>query len=632
MRYNFLVVIVFLLISSCLGCSESPVKITPNPDENKGFQTNETLDKTWLQVQANPTGIQSRAISEFLLEAAGNNWPQDRLRTTLRNLASLQIRDRSNPYYGNFLWSKGDKLPSSNSSFDINGVIFCTSPMAILRLKYYDNLNEDNKALLDEIIDLAMPAILRDVDDRRASYTNTWMMRTWSLCGMGEALGDKDLLEEGRSSLKEWMRNIYNYGIIEYNSGVYTPISIANLGCIANMIQDTEIKKEATIALRYFSRTLYANLFSYDNRGATMSGPQSRNYNFVHSRGGNDIICRILNQTEQNFFNKHAAWNPTLEDLNLYRKRPRHMVYRNGTSDDHYVVNYVGSQVNMGSAGTTYSSEDKTFVINFSDENRSAVVHISSVFDGRSDPYGERLVGGTKPRHLRYYLTARAQRMITSGSEMVFLISGDGYERDDTEILNHYVILPADRQDGLWNGNSPINNLGVGEKKALSSEDNSTLFVRFGNAVAGLRYLKVLDTNGEEVNSIHLVNTPNKPQSISAGTAMYLQSQLSTSRPAKGEQGMVAMWWKVKENISTEAEFKAFRDEMIQTEVSFVQNGDEVTVKVKAPDGDLGVSGNRKTQLQTATYGGLTLPANTNFVIDGSDVAPVIFKESTYIQ
>lgn len=623
-------IVLFMLFSISVGCSETPIKINTNLGKNN-FETSDALDRAWIEVQANAAGIQSRYIAEFLAEAAGRNWYQDRLRTALRNLAALQIRDKSNAFYGNFLWQKGNPLPTNAASYDINGVVFCASQLALLRLKYFDKLNADNKALLDEIIDLSLVALLRDVHDRRAAYTNTWAMRVWSLCGLGEALGRADVLKEGEESLKEWMQHMYQYGIVEYNSGVYTPISIANLGCLANQIENPQIKKEANIALRYFSKVLYGNVFSYDERGATLGGPQSRNYNFVHSRGGSDIICRMMNQSEQNFFNKHAVWVPFPDDLNLYQKRPHLLVYKNGETDNHFVINYLGVNVNMGSAGTTHSSEDKTYVINFSDKTRSAVVHISSVFDGRSDPYGEKLVNGTKPRHLRNYLTARAQRELTSGSEMVFLISGDGSERDDTQILNHYVILPADRHDGMWNGNAKLENVATDCRIALSNEGNKTIFIRFGDAVAGLRYLKAVDVYGVDLNSIYLVNTPNKPQSISAGTAMYIQSQLSNSKPEKGSKGIVAMWWRVKENVTTEAQFREFRDEMINAQYSFVQVGDIYTVKVNTPDGELGVSGDKEAQIQTENFGGLILPEGANFLIDGTDVAPSLFKESSFI-
>ena len=621
----------FVIVFACIGftgCEEDPVKIPP-PEISNEFQTNNNLDNTWLRVQANANGIVSRDICEFLVEAAGNNWPQDRLRTTLRNIAALQIRDNRSPYYGNFLWTKGDNVPmSTTSSFDINGVLFCGTYLTLLQMKYYDKLNTDNKSMLDEIMQLILISVDRDIDSRRATYTNTWAMRTWILCGLGEALSDATVLNLGKESLREWMQNIHDYGIVEYNSGVYASVTARSLGLMANLAQDSEIKREAGIILRYFSRLMAGNFVSYDDRGMVYGGPQSRNSNYVHSKGGSDIFYLMFTGGQQGFVNKHAAWSLSAEDRALYQQKNRTILYKNGVTGAHFAIHYVGSKFSMGSAGSPHGNDDKTHVINFFDAARPAVVHVSSYIIGHTDVYGQ---VGVRNR-LHSYLLARAQRVITSGSEMIFLIAADGAERGDTQSLNHYIVLPADRQDGLWNGNTRISDLAQNASQVLSSTDHSTLFIRFGDVATGIRYLKALDVHDADVlSAVKLVNTPNAPQNISAGTAMYLQAQLSTAKPPEGSCGVVALWWKVKEGITTDAQFTDFRNEMINAPVTFLPSDNEYTVKVTTPDGELGVSGNKVTKLQTANYGGLTMPSGGNFIVNGTDIAPSFFAGSTNI-
>ena len=611
---------------------EEPVVIPP-PEEDEEFQPGEfqttaSLDAMWLTVQANAAGIDTRDICEFLAEAAGSNWPQQRLRTTLYHIAALQIRNDKSPYYGNFLWTKGDNVPMTiTSSFDINGVLFCNTYLTLLRKLYYNKLDADNKSLLNEILRLSLISVKRDIDDRRAAYTNTWLMRTWILCGLGEALNDAAVLNLGKESLREWMQNIYRYGVVEYNSSNYGNVALRPLGYLASLIQDSEIKREAGIGLKYFRHLYVGNFVSYDDRGMVLGGTQSRNTNYTHSKAGRDIFCRMFTGRAFVFIDKDVGWALSAEDKTLYQQKNRTLIYKNGTTDVQFAIHYVGSNFSLGSTGKPYGNHDKPFVLNFFDASRPVVVHVSSVMDGRQDPYGERVLSNGRARHLHDYLSARAQRVITSGSEMVFLLAADGRERDDTERLNHYTIIPTDKQDGLWNGNTRILSL---TQQLLSSADNHTFFIRFSDVAAGIRYLKVLDNNGADVISgVKLVNEPNVS---TEGTAMYLQAQLSTGRPAAGACGVIAVWWRVKEGITSDTQFTAFRNEMINAPIQFNQSGNEYTVKVTSPDGELGVSGNKSTKLQTANYGGLTLPPGGNFVVNGTDLAPSLFSGSTYVK
>jgi len=45
-------------------------------------------------------------------------------------------------------------------------------------------------------------AIRRDMDQaNRSNYTNTWAMRTWILCALGEVLNDSEISRLGKESL-----------------------------------------------------------------------------------------------------------------------------------------------------------------------------------------------------------------------------------------------------------------------------------------------------------------------------------------------------------------------------------------------------------------------------------------------
>jgi len=665
--------VILIACAGFAGCEQihrgidGPVVIVPGEEEpeepedpedpDDEYKTNPEMNIMWAQVLANATGVVSRDICEFLVEAAASNWPQDELRVILLKVASLQIRNRDSVYYGNFLWRTGDTVPvTESSSFDINGALFCGTMLTLLRVSYYHKLDTENKALLDEIIPPLLEAAENHVHDRRASYTNTWVMRTWVLCGMGEALGDNNVLNKGKASLREWMRDIYTKGIAEFNSGIYSQVSARALGCLANLSKDNEIKREAGIGLRYFSRLHWGNFVSYDDIGTVFGGPQSRNYNFMHSRSEGDMFQRMLSGQQQGFFDSHAAWTLSAEDTALYQRKNRTLIYRYGLTDtanedDRFVVHYVGSKFSMGSSGRPYGNEDKTYVINLFDSARPALVHISTVMDGRDDPYGESRTGAVsrRPWHFSNHLSARAQRLIPSGSEMVFLAAADHNNRDDTDKVNHFTVIPKIGHDGFWDGNAPVDVSAwpADFSQELSSAGKAAFFIRFDDVAVGIRYLKVLDIHGNDaLSQVRLVNRPYTSLYMYTPieSPMIIQAQLSTGRPATGEYGIVAAWWRVKEGILTDEQFAVFRNEMINASTQFEQrvNTQSVvtgyTVKVNTPDGELGVSGNNRNinsrgNRFTASYGDnvLTIPSGVNFMVNGVDLTSSLFEGSEYI-
>ena len=642
----------FLITNTCIcGCKqqiESGNEDIYFPDPPYEFpkdeyKTNPGLDGIWGRLDAvilpdqNLTGDTSRGIAEFLLEAAASNWPQERLRKTLQIINYTQITDTTHRYYGNFLWRLNDPVPvtsSQLSSFDENGVKFVGAMLTMLRLCYYDKLNDENKALLDKMIDPLMVSIKRDIASGRTDSTNIWALRVWIMCGLGEALGNEEILCLGKDALREWVQAIRDHGITEFNSGIYGQVTGRALGATANLIKDPEIKCEAGILLKYFSRLTAGNLISYDDENFILGGAQSRNYNFVNSKGGEDCLLfyQLLTGKETEFFNNHAAWKLSGEDMALFRQKNRLLMYRYNMHVDSFAIHYVGSNFSMGSARQPYNNHDKAFVVNFFDVKRPAVVHIASYISGREDPYGERLVSG-HPFHYRYPMTARAHRVIPSGSEMVILQSTNSASESniDRDTVNHYTILPADRHDGMWDGNIRVH-LKQNEIRKLSTDDNTTVFIRFGDAAAGIRYLAVRDSsNNDLLPEVRMVNIPNLPAISNAGTAMHLQAQLSSAKLTSTQYAVAAVWWRVKEGITTDEQFAAFRNEMINAQVTFSGPVSNVyTVLVKTPDGDLGVSGNRSTRLQTDNIGGLNFPQTANFTVNGVELAPVLFTGSAY--
>jgi len=611
----FSLMLTLSVLTLFLGCTKPDDNTNPPIDPN-AFRTNPNLDIEWANVSKNADGIESRQIFEFLLEATASNWDQSKLKIAFDNVTALQLRDPLDPYYGNYLFNKGPRP----SSIDENAVEFCMEQGSLLRMLYYNKLNDGNKKLLDELVRLSLIGIRRHII--AVTYTNAYVMKTWNLIALGETLNDQQVAQEGYNMLKNWMQNMSQVGVCEYNSPTYTGVAATDLGCIANQSKNALVKSEANIALEYFSLLLFGNYFK---QAMYLGGAHSRDYNYVSGQGNIDEMMKdLVKGYDLSFFNQHAVWKPTDQAKALIDKFPRTLIYKFGSNENQNVVSYTGVKYNISSAGATFGPDDKNLVINLSSTRVPLLVNVSSVIEGRSDPYGLNDVitsqGHSKPRHLSDYLLARAQR----GSELVVLIAVDGKDRTDTEKLCSHVIFPSNKIDGLWNGNTELKDWATWNPAEATLSAEKTFFIRFEDVVVGIKYLYVRDVNGLEVP----VKVINQKKSFTQGQAMHLSAQLSTSHPSTS--GVVAMWWRVEEGINGDAAFAAFRNEMINAPSSVSVNGDEYTVKVTSPKGELGVSGNKTTKKQTANFGGITIPAGSTYSVDGIDVSKDIFRKSTY--
>lgn len=609
-----------------LSCEQDTVKIPVQIDPDKPYTT-PALDALWEKVKTNGDGLESRQIFEFLLEATSYKWEQSYLRTALENATDMQFTDSSDPYYGNFIFTKG----INPSVIDENAVEFCMEKAAVLRKLYFDHLDEHNQKLLDEMIERSIIAARRH--DVAVSYTNIYLMKTWMLCALGEATGNSTAVNEGAAMLDTWIARIKTYGIEEYNSPTYSGIAAVALGCLANLSDNPVIKSKASVALEYFNLLLFGNYFS---TGMYLGGPHARDYNYLSSRSDytDALMQYYIKGYAVPFHTSHALWTPTSQATELLNKVPRTIVYKTGEGDDNNVISYIGNKINMGSAGMAYGPDDKNFVINLASPSHPLVVNISSVIEGRDIPYGDQSTptadGHSKPRHLWQCLLARAQRDILSsgksiGSETVFILSTDGRDRGDTEKLFSHVIVPSSNIDGMWNGHRQITDISSISTLPLSDDDKQTFFIRFEDTAVGIRYLLAKDIQGNSVP----VNLINRKKTSTQGQAMHLSAQLSTKRPESGENGIVAMWWRVKEGIEDDNSFQSFRNEMINADTEVHISGTDYTVKVKSPESmePLGVSGNISTRKQTANFGGMTLPTGIIYTVDGIDIAAPVFNK-----
>ena len=184
------------------SCQEDRFVLPAEKDE-PGMSINPYLDNLWATVKANEAGLDTWNILQFLLEACDLGWDQKYIKVGLTNLANTQVRTEGDPYYGQ------NSRYVAGTYTDRNNVQFSLQLASLLKMLYWDTLNEENNALLDEFLDYAVYACV-DYTDIAVTYSNIYLMKTWNLIALGENLPSDRTWGKYRESEQQCSRSIQN--------------------------------------------------------------------------------------------------------------------------------------------------------------------------------------------------------------------------------------------------------------------------------------------------------------------------------------------------------------------------------------------------------------------------------------
>jgi hypothetical protein len=179
------------------------------------------LDKAWSKIETPAPGLGSREIAAFILEAAGSPDYQQRatqIEAALAALVKMQDGDPASKTYGNLCWYRHEDKPS-----DLNAVQFATQPISLVKFRYADHLSPKAAASLDQFLTLAIEGVQRQKVN--VNYTNIYLMKSWNLLALGEALKKPELTREGSDMLDQWMAFASKNGISEFLSPTAYPAS-----------------------------------------------------------------------------------------------------------------------------------------------------------------------------------------------------------------------------------------------------------------------------------------------------------------------------------------------------------------------------------------------------------------------
>jgi len=570
----------------------------------------------WKRIEPRPTnavsqsaaprhGVGCRTIMEAILEATGTPGYGERgskIEKAFENLESMQDRDPASKTYGNFHWYWDQPKPE-----DLNAVEFVTQRAVLLKLCYGDRLSSlSPKASesLDRILTNAVEGIHRQKVD--VAYANIYLMKTWNLLALGQALNRPDLTTEGAAMLDNWITFTRKNGITEYLSPTYVGIDLDSLGLMANQLKDPTLKQKAEGALRFFWENIAANWFEPAQR---LGGPHGRDYDYLTGHGELDRHLRRVGWIQSNSENsqpsKHlfedfsvfeelSHWTPQAElRQKALSEIPRFTTQRCGTNETDWASQQIGHHVSIGVAGTGKGAEDKPFAINLAGPAGPKTVMVNFFMDGRGDPYGTKKIPTGASGHNKAHHLPALFRAVQSGSDVLFLASYQGNgkpSKTEAPTICLYSHLDLPEEAVVWSTDQPLD-----PKMPIQPIPGNLCFLRMGDVAVGIRFLLAEDVNGKPVTA-ELVNDGQQFH------AKRLSIAHTATPPGEG-RGTVAVAVRAEEGLD-DAGFAAFRKKFSDARVSADHRDSEITLSADGTKNPLLLKTDLKSGKVLQTVGG----------------------------
>ena len=597
-----------------------------------------TLEHDWAALQKNPSQLGVRDVFLFLLDALDTRFLKpEQVEWALKLVQTRAISDPAAPSYGNMYWGWSE---TGGDVGDGNNVQFCVQYGLLIKLLFDDRLSPEARKTLDQIFELATIGIRNQ--PIRISYTNIYVMRIWNLVALGQVYKQPSVVEEGRKFFDIWLNHLARFGNREYDSPTYCGVDIESLLLIHRFSTDRIIKTKAADAINFFLTDLCSH---YNQRGGYLGGAHSRDYNRVFGRdlleekymnpllGGENTNNHLFHQICLSELQKIGL---TPEQKELMNRKNRFIVQRWDSIPNAFSCDYVGNKVSIASSNQSYSPDDKSFVVYLSSPKIPQMLNIAYNMEGRDDHYGtwsaegkgEKLKhlmpanypsngGWGKTRHLMYFMQAAQNK-----NEFVMLAAGEKDHNCITNYLNSTIILP-NIFDELWIGNGKISVPEAGGKIAF--DQTNTFFARFEDVGFAIR---ILWSNADQGIKMTLYNDGFNYQPTRENFKMANDKglRLTLQHPENGK-GVIAMWWKVEEGITGDAQFNKFRQSIANTPINVTDKNGIIDISVITSSGKLGIKADIQKKKRLTWYNPTPLPGNFLFNVDGMEMGQPIMKK-----
>jgi len=539
------------------------------------------LEHQWLQIQHPGPGTGVRGVFRFALEASALHWHPERVAAALTLARSMQDLDPASPTYGNFHWRYDHA-----KVFDQNAVDFSIQLAGLLRIKYFDTLSPEALQTVDGIMETAVEGLHRH--NVKLSYTNIYLMQSWDLIAVGEAIKSSKVAEEGYQNFKSWMRYTVVNGICEYGGVTYYGTDLDSLGLINRYAGRPEARVIAQKALNYFWTDIAANWWAPGDR---LASANSRSYDYLFGRGYLEAHtweagwlrekpelenAGWLGGKHDNLvaFRRDTTWVPPDEITAKIRAHiPRTVVQRwAGAPLEQRATDYVGEHTTLASSGATHGDDERTLVADLGDSPQ--IPQVIMFMDGRGDPYGavktQNAANQAKSLHLTPFICT-----VQRGPEVLQLLSENprGPKARDLSVFYTQITVPA--QAVVYSGDALLAP-GTPDRPAIVPADRP-VFLVIGGAALGIRFLYTQGTDGQ----------PAPIEYISDGAGLPARRlTVVHSRTAPKGRGTTVAWFRVADGLDA-SRLAHFRRDFARAKATVTRSGDELRVEVAATDNRL---------------------------------------------
>lgn len=632
-----------ILILFCLLCAfqlqliaqstTTEIPRMPNPEARKA-----SMQAEWAALQQSPPRLSVRDCFMFLLDALDTRFLTDQQTEWVLKLVQTRvITDKNAPSYGNMYWGWNE---TGENVGDGNNVQFCVQYGILIKMLFDDRLSTEAQKTLDEIFEFALHGV-RD-QPVRISYTNIYLMKIWNLVALGQVYKQPSVVEEGRKLFNIWLNHVARFGNREYDSPTYCGVDLESLALIRKYSTDEDIRTKAADAINFFMIDLSSH---YNQRGGFLGGAHSRDYNRVFGRdlleekymnpllGGENTNNHLFHQICFSILNETGL---SAQQRELMNRPNRFIVQQWDSIVNSYSCDYVGKKVSIASSNQSYSPDDKAFVAYLSSERVPQMLNIAYNMEGRNDHYGtwsaegmgEKMKhlmpanypsngGWGKARHLMYFMQAAQNK-----GEFVMLAAGAKDHNCIYDYLNSTIILP-NAFDEIWIGNRKTAVPEAGGNVAF--DETNTFFARFEDVAISIRIL--WDNAGKNAKmALYNDGFSYQPNRENFRMANNKGLRLTLQHPDDGK-GAIAMWWKVEEGITSDADFSKFRQKVLKTPVLVNEKDGIVDISVSTPSGKLGVKSDIVRKKRLAYYNPKPLPKDFLFNVDDIEIGKPIMKK-----
>jgi hypothetical protein len=562
--------------------------------------------------------VTSRNLFAYALALCESRQEPERLERLFVIAEGMQDRDPKSRSYGNFWWTMRD-----GKVMDYNAVDFSMRGGALIRLKHGDFIPAPARQRLEQLLEFSVQGCLRH--KVQPSYSNIAIMNAGNLILLGEALGKREVADEGYARLDRIFRYTQSAGIHEFDSPTYTGVDLDGLGMIEAFCQREAGRAQARALLELFWTDIALNWFPPSQK---LAGAQSRTYDYLHGLGEldrqlalNGWIAAPAPTEIDTIFSAQANWRPPNKIHDQSNQFPRIVRQSWGNEWWQSRTHYLLPDITLSAASASYGGRmDMPLTVDLPGDRKSVRGYF--IADGRDDPYGQKKISDgphQKAFHLNPFWTA-AQR---NADALGLVIYRDKDIPTNAITLASNFVMPMDA-DSYWVGEQRVefSKNKPGREKVKPGE---VVTLRKGEAAVGLRvpWTRGLDGGKAQMFLIYDGNP-------SGAVRLAVEHAGTGERPEfNGINAGAAFWIRVGSGLKTDEEFSRWRRQFVEAGAEVEAKPSGIKLKVAGADGPVSLTANAPWSAPELIE---PMPARSVLELNGEDIGRKILSTGSLQQ